>query len=232
MSVAWLLGWNNLVFLVPLGLALAYLFAYALSGWTFGDADVDVGADADVEVDVDVDADWDLNADADADHAVARPDIGADSDVGQAHGLLASLTWLGVGRVPLSIVLMVLCLTFGLVGFATNQLLRDSLGVNGFFVALPIAFVLAFAITSGVSQLIARYMPLNESSARPVAALVGSRATVVFAVSADSGTVTVSDAGGDRYQVAARSLKPIAAGSEVVLVDYRDGSFLVKQLDF
>lgn len=229
MTLEWLLGWNNLIFLVPLGLALAYLFAYALSGWTFGDMDVDFDADADVDVDADFDADADVEAEAEA-HA-ARPDIDADSDVGQSHGLLASLTWLGVGVVPLSIVLMVLMLTFGIVGFATNQLLRDLLGVNGVWVALPVAVLLSFGITSGVSQLIARYMPMNESSARPMGALVGSRGTVVFAVSPEGGTVSVRDAGGDRYQVAARSREFIAAGSEVVLVEYRNGLFNVRSLD-
>ena len=230
MTATWLLGWNNLIFIVPLGLALAYLFAYALSGWTFGDADVDFDADADVDVEADLDADADVYAEHET--HVARPDIDADSDVGHTHGLLNALTWLGVGVVPLSIVLMVLLLTFGLVGFATNQLLRDAMGMNGVWVALPLAVLFGFGITSGVSQLIARYMPMNESSARPMTALVGSRGTVVFAVSADGGTVSVRDPGGDRYQVAARSSQPIAAGSEVVLVDYRDGLFHVRTTDF
>ncbi len=222
MTLDWLLGWWNLIFLVPLGLAMAYLFAYALSGWTFGEADIDV--EAELEVDADVEAE----VDADADHPVARPDIDADSDVGQAHGLMAALTWLGVGRVPLSIVLMVLFLTFGLMGFATMQLLRDVLGSNGFFVALPVAIVLSFGLTSVVSRLIARYMPLNESSAEARASFVGRRGEVIFAVSPEGGTVVVRDAGGDLYQLPARSDAPIAPGTAIVLTNYEDGTFTVR----
>ena len=210
-TLDWLLGWWNLVYLVPLGLALAYLFAYALSGWTFGEADVDVDAEADVDVEAE---------------AEARADINADGDVGHTPGgILAALTWLGVGRVPLSIVGMVLLLTFGLAGFAVNQLLRDALGATAVAVSLPAAIVSSLGLTAIVSRLIGRYLPLNESSALARRDLVGRRGTVVFAVTSEAGTVAVRDAGGDRYQVAARSGDGvIPAGTEVVLVSYDEGT--------
>ncbi len=220
-----MLGWQNLLFLVPLGLALAYLFAYSLSGWTFGEADVDVEAELDANVELDLDADAEVVA--------AKPDIDADSDVDNAHGILTQLTWLGVGRVPLSIVLMVLFLTFGLVGFATMQLLRDSLGTNGIWVALPTAAIVSFGLTSLVSQLIARYMPLNESSAESRSSYVGKRGTVVFTVSPTGGTITIRDSGGDLYQLPARCRQgTIAPGTEVILTNYTNGLFHVRPSGF
>ena len=45
MTAQWILGWWNLIFMVPFALALMYLVLYTVSGITFGEAD----ADADVE---------------------------------------------------------------------------------------------------------------------------------------------------------------------------------------
>ena len=91
--------------------------------------------------------------------------------------------------------------------------------------SLPIAIISSLGLTAAVSRLIGRYLPLNESSALARRDLVGRRGTVVFAVTADAGTVAVRDAGGDRYQVAARSVGgTISAGTEVVLVGYDEGT--------
>ena len=55
--------------------------------------------------------------------------------------------------------------------------------------------------------------------------LVGLRATTIFATDAVQGVAVVREPGGDRYQVACRTLpgrKPIAGGTEVVLVKYAE----------
>src|SRR5690348_1949992 len=121
MTLQWLVNWWNLIFVLPFGLALLYLGLYTVSGVTFGesdldadhdfdagadvDADVDADADADVDhdIDSDVDADADSDADADADHDA---DTDAEHET-QFSPALAVMSWLGVGKVPLSIVLMV-----------------------------------------------------------------------------------------------------------------------------
>ena len=244
MDTSWLLGWWNLIFLVPLAMALAYLFAYTLSGWTFGEVDLDADVDADVDVDVDVDVDMDVDADVelevghggggnatdlmgDVDH-----DVDHDHDGGGLRKLLVPFTWIGVGRVPLSLVLMNLALVWGVAGLLAMQGLRDAMGWAAVWIALPIAGIVALLVASTVSQLMARYMPLSESSARPRSALVGRIGTIVFPTDADSGTAVVQEEG-DRYQVAARAapgLDRIAAGTEVVLVRYDAdrGLFLVR----
>src|SRR5688572_26436424 len=81
MNADWLLGWWNLVFIVPFLLALIYLGVYTVSGITFGEGDAQFGghdADADADHDVGMDADHDV----DVDHDVAvEHDVGADHDV-------------------------------------------------------------------------------------------------------------------------------------------------------
>src|SRR5687768_8649258 len=139
MTIQWLLGWWNLMFLLPLGLALLYVGVYAVSGLTFGHADADADAGADVDADTDLHADADVHADVHAD-ADADGDVEADADAemdgdahadvhhgGHAHSgvgktplfdLLSML--IGLGRAPLSILLMVLFLTWGFIGFISN----------------------------------------------------------------------------------------------------------------
>src|SRR5688572_8911989 len=163
MTIESLLEWWNVIYLLPFGLALLYLFAYSASGWTFGDVEAGVDADADVDmdagVDVDADVDTDLAAEADidgtadADQAVhhegqhAGPS-GKGIDAAGERGLLTVVWWLGVGRVPLSILLMVLFLTFGSIGFVTNQLAREWMSEHlVWLVSLPVAFVGSFAVT-------------------------------------------------------------------------------------
>src|SRR4051794_20984511 len=123
MTMQWLLGWWNLIFVAPFAVALVYLGVYTLTGITFGEADVDAEMDADVDAHVDVDADADADTDADPDaDADADGDHDADAeDAGGAHASLQAMAlgWLGAGRVPLSLVIMVLMLTWGFAGLAT-----------------------------------------------------------------------------------------------------------------
>ncbi len=260
MTLEALLAWWNVIYLLPFGLALLYLFAYSASGWTFGGADHDAEAHGDVgdahgDVDHDLshdaaighDVDHDLAHDVDHDlsheaghdlaheHGLHTPpkDIDADSDPSAAKHSLHALTWLGVGRVPLSILLMVLLMSFGAIGFVTNQFFAgwiDSWPVA--LISLPIAFVGSLAITAGVAQSLGRWLPMSETSARHRRELVGLRATAVFGTDERQGVAMVRDPGGDRYQVACRTLpgrEPIAGGTEVVLVKYAEelGVFFV-----
>src|SRR5690606_28201357 len=132
--------------------------------------------------------------------------------------------WLGVGRVPLSILLMVLMLTFGAIGLVINQLARDWMPDHPvWLVAFPLAAAGSVGITSAIAPSLSRRMPTTESSARRRRELVGLRATSIFRIDEAQGVAMVRDFGGDRYQVACRTLpgRPaIAGGTEVVLVKY------------
>src|SRR5687768_9696966 len=149
MTATWVLNWFNLIFVVPFALALAYLGLYTLSGWTFGDADVDADAAADVDADAEVEAEVEADADADADHDA---DHGHDHDgarAGGGSGWFAVLSWLGAGRVPLSILLMILLMTWGAVGFATNSYLRAEHPQLGqpWAVSIPVALLGSVLVT-------------------------------------------------------------------------------------
>ena len=243
MTTDWIFGWWNLVFIAPFLLALVYLGVYAVSGLTFGDADadtdhdMDADADADSDADVDHDVDADMDADADMDHDVdadadADADHDADADTdghdgGGNSSILTALSWLGVGRVPLSIILMVLLLTWGAIGFAVNVLCRPHVAQawQSAMWSLPLAFIGSVLITSGVSKLVVRYVPLHESRARRRHELLGCVGEAVFTIEDSSGLVAVRDEDGNLFQVACRvappGATPIPKGSRVKLVSYR-----------
>lgn len=262
MNAQWLLGWWNLVFIGPFGLALIYLGLYCVTGITFGDADAEVDADvdadfeadadadvdADVDPDADVDAEADLDADADADADVdadadADTDADADADAdhdadhdhdaeSEAHGAsgrgssaLGVLSLLGVGKVPLSVLLTVLLLSWGMIGFIVNAVLQAQAktGPQAAMFSLPIALLGSLLTARGVASLVSRCVPLNETSARRRHELLGSVGQALFPISRQFGLVAVRDVEGNLFQVPCRvgpDADDIAKGTAVRLVGY------------
>lgn len=216
MNAQWLLNWWNLIFLLPFGLALMYLGLYTVSGITFGDGDIDHDLDADSDFDADADADADADHDLDSDHGAdgdsdSDHDSDGDQDAAHGSGALAALTWLGLGKVPLSLLLMVMMLTWGVVGFVTNAAMQNR-GPSAAFISIPLAAIVSMLATRGVATTIARLMPLNETTARRRHALLGLTGEAIFSIDERFGMVAVRDDMGDLYQVACR----VQAGDEVI----------------
>jgi hypothetical protein len=221
------------------------------------DADVDVDADADLDVDADADFDGDADADLDADadqdlDAVAGQPTSGAAPVSLAHGghaghaalargdavtslelplYLQALLWLGLGRVPFSIVLMVMFLSWGMIGFVTNYLLSPLMprAELVLLASLPAAVAGSAAITRGVVIFIGRWLPTSETYALPIARLVGISGEAVYNIDNTFGLAAVRDRQGDLFQVPCRVYShrhPINKGQRVLLVDYdRDQRF-------
>lgn len=215
------------------------------------DADVDVHADVDADVDADMDADGDFQidhglhmdhevgaeteTDADADHdADTDQDADSESDSGSGVSLIwGAMSFLGVGTVPVSIVLMILLMSWGAVGFSANQFVRDWVGEpwEVATMSLPIAFLASVLITSGTSRLINRFMPLNVTTAKRRHELLGSTGEVILPIDATFGMASVRDPSGDLYQVPCRleAGGTVPKGARVKLVAYnaRESLFYV-----
>ena len=230
MSVEWLMQWWNLIFIVPFGLALLYLGVYALSGFTFGDADADFHADA---PDMDAGADVDVEADADA-HG---PDLHGHGD-SHVPIHIAAMSWIGIGRVPLSLVLMVLLLTWGFFGFATSYYMERNL--QGFAMAPVVSIVVAavgsMLATSLASSAIARWLPTSETYAMRRHDLLGRTGEAIYQIDHQTGVVSLRDENNDLFQVPCRvhaDHAPIPKGSRVRLVAYngREKAYYVTEHD-
>jgi membrane protein implicated in regulation of membrane protease activity len=245
MATELLLTWWNLIFIVPFFLALLYLILYSVSGITFGESDADASPDADtdahVETDLAADADAEADVDADADigsaadvhphidtdmaaHADTATSPHADAPSHSAPFHLVALAALGLGRVPLSILLMMLLISWGVIGFIANVLLLPSVP-QGLIpsISLSAAAVGSLLFTSAVSRFIGRFMPLNETYARRRHELLGSVGEALYPIDSTFGMMTVRDDYGDLFDFPCRTSEeqpPIAKGARVRLVGY------------
>jgi hypothetical protein len=249
MTLQWILGWWNLIFMAPFAVALLYLGVYTLTGVGIGDADADAHGDFDPDADADVDADVDAEAHFDADsdaHIDADPDGDADADH-DAHGEgnpssghssfhMMALSWLGVGRVPLTLIVIVLLLTWGSAGFVASALLRPREGWEAARLSLPVALVVSVFITRAVVLFMGRFVPLNETYAVRRGELVGCVGEAIYGINESFGMAMVRDGRGDLHQVTCRvgaGIEPVEKGAKVKLVAYgpRDRTFFVRRAD-
>lgn len=249
MDLKSLLEWWNLLFIIPLGLALLYLGLYVATGITFGHADADVDADSDVDADADADApaqlssiahhdldtdadsgsDADTDADSDTPSAHDGPDADQDHDFSSATpggiSIMDALSWLGAGRLPLSLLFMLFAMIWGIVGFNVNRLLLRWSWPTWLIplVSIPLALLLASLLTRWIARLVARFLPMADNQAQRTDALVGTSGIAISPIDATFGLVQVRSAHGDVFQLPCRvpgDRPAIAKDQKVLLVDY------------
>ena len=136
------------------------------------------------------------------------------------------MTFFGVGRVPLSVLLMVLLMAWGATGFIVNQIVGPRLGAGprAAILSIPVAALVSLALTRLLARAIDRWLPLNETTARRRHELLGRSGEAIFAINRQFGLAAVRDDRGELYQVPCQldpKLEgPIAKGSKVRLVAY------------
>ncbi|MCK6549192.1 YqiJ family protein [Myxococcota bacterium] len=244
-----LFAWQNLLFTTTLGLGTLLFGVQALGLFGSSDKDVDHDTDADHDVDHDVDADHDVDHDVDAGH-----DVDADHDGGHAlehgpdahaldahhgdhalaHGdhdgvVAAALKGLGIGRVPLSMLLPLVLVGFGTFGLVAS-LVVGGLGARAAtfedWRVLPVlgaAAAGALLVARVGARLFARLAPdaKSVSDKWDLLGLVGVVTTTK--VDLELGQVRVKDTFGNELEVPciARDAARIPKyGEEVVLVDW------------
>ncbi len=161
------------------GLGLAELIESVMPDFD-ADADVDLeadigldlDADADLDLDADVHVDADVDADADADFSVDGADAGAGI-------LLTALSWLGLGKVPVLILLALFLALFGVSGLATQSITISLSGglMNG-WLATVVALVVSLPLVSLLSRVVGRVLPKETTEAVSNDSLVGRIATI------------------------------------------------------
>ena len=146
-------------------------------------------------------------------------DLDADADV---PGDL--LGWLGVGRVPLLMLIVVFLAIFGLVGLIIQQ----AVGPLPAALAAAIAGVAALPLTGIGARGLARIMPRDETTAVSLDSLVGKRGTITVgtARAGSPAQARVKDVHGQPHYVMVEphdADHPIGEGETVLLVG-RDGN--------
>lgn len=208
--------WWNLIFLLPALAAVLYLMLLA-TGTVAGDAGE---IDADLDADVDVDA-GDVHG---FEHAFGEAARASTHDGGPG-ALLHVLSLIGIGRAPLSLLLISFFLLWGFFGWVGNGIFGSVLSSPGRFIwpSLLLALISATVLTRLLANGLRRVMPATETYAVSNRQLVGKLASVRYAVSATAGSAQLYDDQGRLHEVPARVLPgeaPIPAQTDVVLWRY------------
>jgi len=140
--------------------------------------------------------------------------------------------WLNAGRVPLLILLMAALGAFSVVGLAIQIVAMHVAAPLPVLVAALLAFLGVIPTTRGVSRLLARFLPRDESYAVDEEALIGRTGVVTLGpVDWDSaGRAKVMDAHGNAHfprVLAARENLTIEQGEAVLVVDRVGGTLTV-----
>ncbi|MBN1488625.1 MAG: DUF1449 family protein [Phycisphaerae bacterium] len=203
-------AWYNAVFA---GCFAVGLFFTALQVLGLGQTDTDVDVDTDVDADADVDTDTDADTDIHHGHADS---VGATQAVAQFFGL---------GRVPISAILMTLFYTVGITGWMAAAILapRYASERSLFLTSLAIALVVGLVIMRLVTGLLAKYMPAVLTSALREPQLVGLTGEAKLPINERFGRVMIKDQYGTLHTVNCKvppGVEPIAKGARIVLTKY------------
>lgn len=197
------------------------------------------GTDEDMDVEADIEAELDLDADVDADFAVeSNVNINADIDMDGAGAFspLQMLTWFGVGRTPL-LLLMAMDLTlWGFAGWVLNVTLGEALArppigwvASGiFFGSLGFALFIGSLLSRPIGRIFAAFGE-DASSDRLIGCLgTVTSASIPFDHSGKIGQVDVKDAAANLVTISAKlpdwATITLRRGAKVMVID-RTGSY-------
>lgn len=120
----------NLAYWIFLGIGV-FLFLLVIVSGGGEDQDIDADMDADIDVDADIDADIDADVDADIDAEAdvdTDTDTDTDSDTDTNLNFLSFLSWLGIGKAPLMILLAIDFSAWGISGWFLNVIVGGIIG--------------------------------------------------------------------------------------------------------
>jgi membrane protein implicated in regulation of membrane protease activity len=137
------------------------------------------------------------------------------------------LGWLGIGKVPLLMLLVVFLALFGLVGLAIQQFA----GPLPLWIAAPAAAVATLPLTGLGARGLARIMPRDETTAISLDSLVGRRGTITIGTArrGSPAQARVADIHGQVHYVMVEPYDDdhsIGEG-ETVRLDRRDGNIFI-----
>ena len=193
------LEWWNLIFLLPLGFSILYLALLAFSG---------VSSDTDADLDADFDA-------------------GADSGEieGDASILGKVLSIIGIGKMPLGLVIIAAGLLWGMTGLIALPIFTRffQFPEMAAWPAMAAAGIIAVSGTRLCGSILGRILPSFESGYVPDRKLIGEYAEVRFTVTERSGSAIIMDENGTLREVVCRVYPgepAILAGKTVFLALY------------
>jgi hypothetical protein len=130
----------------------------------------------------------------------------------------------GLGRAPISVLVMILMLAWGFFGFLANLTLypkSEPGAAQVWTMSVPLALIGGVLTTRIIAGLVGRYLPTHESYALRRHELLGATGEALYTIDQNFGMVAVRDAHHDLFQVPCRvraDQPAIAKGSKVKLI--------------
>jgi len=157
---------------------------------------------------------------------------GHHADVEQSGLLGGMLGWVNAGRVPMLIVVITWLAAFAASGFVIQTLATHLWTALPALAASLVAFLLAAPATRFTTRLVSRIVPRDETYVVTNDDLVGRVAEVTLGPldQGPAGRVKVRDAHGNWHFLMAKAAEghaPVPTGTQVLLVDRKDSTFLV-----
>lgn len=247
-----LLEWWNLIFELPFLVAFVIVLVMATGAVPMGDAGGE--ADHDVHVDHSVDMGHDISHDVHVDHSVdmshdLHHDVAHEAEQAGDHAADAEhqggwnwvqlLTALGIGQVPMALILMSLSVIWGFVGWTSNQVLGEVVKSPAVFVPISVLLALVGSVvfTRFLARWFSRLIPSVETYGVTRARLLGKTGEARYPISETFGEALVRDRYGQLHQVSCRTLpgkEVIPSGSKVVLYQFdsdQDVFYVVTEME-
>jgi hypothetical protein len=216
-TVDFLLAWYNLIFLIPILVGIVASLALAAGfGGEVGEGSAEVEAG---EGETDDITDHDGSSDGHSDHSM----------------LQQALSLLGVGKVPLSIVIMLSSLSFGIAGMLSNAVLGGMIGSprSIVLVSLVSAFCAMLFITANCAKAMSKIVPSFETRTVSQRDFLGMQAHLILPASPFTGLAHIRDQHGNLHQIRCKtSHGEISDGVDVMVFDYeeQEGVYLVEEI--
>lgn len=159
----------------------------------------------------------------DHDPGHAADQHGATHDPGHDSLFARGFAILGVGRVPLTIVLMITSLYFGGLGIILNTLLA-SVGLAPWLygpISIAGAFVGMMVLGGATARLIHRHLPMSETYSISRHDLAGSRGKLLLPADTSSGYAQIKDLEGNVHNIRCRTTAgTLAKDAAILVVEY------------
>ena len=178
-----MLQWYNLIF--ELGFVALVLYAFVMGTGILGGVD-------------------DIHAEAHHDLSDGHHGGSSDHEPSSGFGLRGAL---GIGKVPLSVILILFLLFWSISGLVANHFLRKQIAGDQIWVLLSIVIALAVSTfgTGFFARKVGKYLPTNESYASSTEELVGKTAEVLHEVTETGGTARLHDQFGNLLDLDVRA---------------------------
>lgn len=226
-----LLAWYNLLFYIPLMCGLL-LGAGTLLGLGLGHGDGHAGADG---------AHGHAPPGHDSSHGAGQG-VGHEAGSHEEHPTILSQVFalLGLGRVPLTISLLMMLLVFGGTGTALNLALAERLAQSSGYAlgSLAGALVAVLTLSGPASRLLSRIVPSVETYTVSRRDLIGCTAVLLNDTDEQGGYAQARDREGNVHNISCRTYAPLPGqapgsgasrgplprGTQVLIVDFDPAS--------